>query len=1010
MRPQFLEIQAFGPYVELQRIDFDKFSGSNLFLLHGPTGAGKTTIFDAISCALFGYTTGDRQHKQMRSDFAPDTHPTIVKFCFRQRGNYYVAQYERKKKKRSEDFEDHRLFYRSDANGNPLVGEKIFNKTKEVDSEIARLLHFTKEQFLQIVVLPQGKFQQFLQANGEEKTKILSTIFQTERFAKVQEKLKERLERAQKELQSLQTARGVLLANLQLPEGESIESYLQKLREEQQTLAEQLQILETANSLAQQQLATNRALLADFQQFEQIQQQLNTHLASQETHQQHKQYKVRLENVRYLKPLFDRGFELKDNIKKKQSEQLQTALKKEQALQNCQQIEQDLAKHLEQKNVAEQAREEAQRLREKLPDFHKAAELQQEMKAMQQQLAAQLNSLEALQKEVAGIEEKIAANNKQLTELHQIAQQLTSYERTEKDLNALLATLQKLTAAQAAAAEAAKLTTKAAAEYDLAAKAAEKAHQQYRQTEQLWRSSQAALLAATLQPQQPCPVCGATEHPHPAQPIQEQVNDAALEKARQAKEQAEKVEKEALSTYQNAKTAQAEKDSAYRTLAASFTEGIPSQEDLEQQWKQAVQNCKNAEAAQKQLQALQQTTEQLKQQHQAIIASVQAAQEQRHQCELELSRLQSALQAITTRLPANVADAAAAEKKMSALANQYALWEQQQQTLEKQLSQARDTYTRLQTEAEQQQTALQEAERQLNELREQTKQECLARGFSDMHETRALIEAFSEDALAELSQQIEQWEKTALSLQTLLDEAQKKIAGKAKPDLNATEQQAADAAKALREYQTKMGKVSSNIERLQNAQQQMDSLQQQISEQELAIQPLEQLFDLANGDNQDKLRLHHFVLRFYFEEVLTKANLRLEQLSSRRYTLLNDETVGRGKDGMRLIVFDQHTGTTRPVENLSGGETFFTSLALALGLSDVITAQSGGIALESMFIDEGFGTLDSETLDLAIRTLAELEGSQRLVGIISHVNELKERIPAKIEVIKGQKGSKIVQT
>lgn len=1009
MRPHFLEIQAFGPYIEHQRIDFGKFSGNNLFLLHGPTGAGKTTIFDAMSCALFGDTTGDRDHQQMRSDFAADNQPTIVKFCFRQRGNFYVAYYEKRKKKRSEGFDDERQFYRSDENGNPLPGEKILTKKDEIKNEVSSILHFTKEQFLQIVVLPQGAFQRFLRANGDDKAKILSAIFRTERFTEFQKRLQERLNTASGELQNLQTAEKTLLANGQLSEGESIENRLQSLREESQKLTDYLQELEAANNAAQQQLVTERALNDDFQHFEKIRRQLHAHLASREAYEQLKQQKARLENVRDLRPLFDRGFELEESIGEKQAAQQKTIAEKEKAQQRLRQTEQDLADHAEQKNAAEQAREAAQSLREKLPDFAKAAALRQQIAATQQQLAAQSDNLQALQKEIASIEEKIAANDKQLSQLHETARQLALYEREEKDLNALRETLQKLTAAQAAAEEAAKVTAKMAAQYDLAAKAAEKAHQHYRETERLWRGSQAALLAETLQPAQPCPVCGATEHPNPAQPADKRVDDIELEKAHQAKEKAEKAEQEARNAYQDAKNEQAMQENTCQILAASFTDGIPSQEALEQQWQQAARQRKNAEAAQKQWQALQQATEQLKHQQQDKTAQAKAAEEEVRKHELALSGLQSNWQAVTERLPAGIPDAATAEKQVAALANQYAQWEKKQQTLEKALNEARETYARLQTTAEQQQTALNEQEQQLNELRERTKQACLAKGFTAMNEVEAWVKEFSEEALKDLAQKIEDWEKTELTLQTTFSEAQKKVAGKQKPDLDTIAQKAQAAAQTLRNYQSKSGEVGNNIKRLQDLQQQLTALRQQITDKEAVVKPLRELFALASGDNADKLRLQHFVLRSYFNEVLAKANLRLEQLSGGRYTLLNDETVGRGKDGMRLAVFDQYSGTTRPVENLSGGETFFTSLALALGLTDVITSQSGGIALESMFIDEGFGTLDSETLDLAIRTLAELEGSQRLVGIISHVSELKERIPTKIEVIKERKGSKIVQ-
>lgn len=1009
MRPHFLEIQAFGPYIEHQRIDFDKFSGSNLFLLHGPTGAGKTTIFDAMSCALFGDTTGDRDHQQMRSDFASDNQPTIVKFCFRQRSNYYVAYYEKRKKKRSDGFDDERRFYRSDENGNPLANEAILIKKEEIKSEVSRILHFNKEQFLQIVVLPQGDFQRFLRANGDEKAKILSAIFRTERFTDFQKRLQERLNAETVQLHNLQVAEKTLLDNLKLPEGESIASHLQNLQAEQATLANYLQELETANSIAQQQLATDRALLADFQDFEKIAQQLVNHQATREAYEQQKQQQTRWENVRELKPLFDRGFELKSDIDKKQTEQQRVVSEKDKAKERLQQIEKDLQIHAEQKTAAEQAWEEAQRLREKLPDFAKTAALQQQIKDMQQHLATASNNAQVLRNDLVKIDEEISASEAQLVTLRESAQQFAFYDSEEKKLNNLRATLQKLTVAKAKAEEAAAATTKAAAAYNLATKGAEKAHQRYRETERLWRGSQAALLAETLQPEQPCPVCGATEHPQPAQPADKHVSDAALDNDRKAKELAEKAEQQALNAYQEAKTAQAMQESAYQTMADSFTDGIPLQEDLEQQWQQVAQQCKNAEAAQKKSEELQQKITQLKQTHQNKSALAKTADDNYRQYELMLSGFESSLKAVTERLPTGILDAAAAEQQVKALENTYVQWDKKQQTLEKVLNDAREAYTSLQTAIEERQKVLNEQEQQLNELREQTKQVCIAKGFTAMNEVAALVKEFSNEALAILVNQLAAWEKTELTLQTKFDEAQKKVSDKIKPDMSTTKQQAEAASQALREYQEKVGKLSGEIRRFQELEQQISSLQQQISNKEADIKPLRELAMLAVGDNTEKLRLHHFVLRFYFEEVLAKANLRLEQLSGGRYTLLNDETVGRGKDGMRLAVFDQYSGTTRPVENLSGGETFFTSLALALGLTDVITSQSGGIALESMFIDEGFGTLDGETLDLAIRTLSELEGSQRLIGIISHVSELKERIPAKIEVIKERNGSKIVQ-
>jgi len=425
---------------------------------------------------------------------------------------------------------------------------------------------------------------------------------------------------------------------------------------------------------------------------------------------------------------------------------------------------------------------------------------------------------------------------------------------------------------------------------------------------------------------------------------------------------------------------------------------------IEEQFKQA-QNAKiSLDEAQKKLQDLGNEEKQLQEIARKIADNLFALQ-------TELSGKESSKNLLISRLPVDIPNVATARKQIDIWKEKYLTWEREQNRLQKELETLQEEKSRCEGELKQLQAQIADTTERRKQMLAQVEQESVTKGFADAKDAYEKIQQFSEAQLDALQKAIERWEEKANQLKGAFEQAQQKIVGQQEPDLTTLIQQAQTAAESLSKAQKESGTIAQQITHLEQVMQQLEDLRQKISEHEEKLRPLQQLSELAEGKNSDKMKLHQFVLKFYFEQVLEAANLRLHQLSNGRYELHNDITAQKGKeiDGLKMVIYDHHSGTTRPVENLSGGETFFTSLALALGLTDVITSQSGGIALESMFIDEGFGTLDSETLDLAIRTLSEIEGSQRLVGIISHVSELKERIPAKIEVKKERKGSKIVQ-
>jgi len=1011
MRPHFLEIQAFGPYIERQRIDFSKFSGGNLFLLHGPTGAGKTTIFDAMSCALFGYTTGGREQQHMRSQFAPDNLPTVIKFCFRQRGNYYTAYYEKRKRKRSDDFDEDRRFYRSDENGNPLPNATVLTTASGIRNEIGRLLHLNKKQFLQVVILPQGEFQKFLRANGGDKEEILGAIFRTKRFDNLQEILKNQTKAIQSSLENLQSNFCAILSSLNLPEGATVASYFNELKQRKKASEEQLSKLQQENDAAQAALQQAKNLTADFEEFRKRQAEYNQHESTRADYDRQKATRAIAEKALSLAPQFKILTDLKTNLKKAEEAKkvIETTLaqtqKKLDKLIAVKQVHENL------KSQAEKARDEAQRLTEKLPDFEKVTELIRQVEDLQKEFVQQQKQERQTQEQLAQISRQQEALQAAIAASQLLAADVPLLERQLADLKKQAHEWMHLQEQKDMLSQLKRQASAAFIAYEAKRKDALTARRQYDEAEQLWRSNQAALLAQTLTDGAPCPVCGSLEHPAPAQFTEKIVSNEQLKKLAQQKEQAEKEAEDFQEKYNTAQIACEKQKSICQMLEQNLKNDAWDETQLreqmlriEEQFKQA-QNAKiSLDEAQKKLQDLGNEEKQLQEIARKIADNLFALQ-------TELSGKESSKNLLISRLPVDIPNVATARKQIDIWKEKYLTWEREQNRLQKELETLQEEKSRCEGELKQLQAQIADTTERRKQMLAQVEQESVTKGFADAKDAYEKIQQFSEAQLDALQKAIERWEEKANQLKGAFEQAQQKIVGQQEPDLTTLIQQAQTAAESLSKAQKESGTIAQQITHLEQVMQQLEDLRQKISEHEEKLRPLQQLSELAEGKNGDKMKLHQFVLKFYFEQVLEAANLRLHQLSNGRYELHNDITAQKGKeiDGLKMVIYDHHSGTTRPVENLSGGETFFTSLALALGLTDVITSQSGGIALESMFIDEGFGTLDSETLDLAIRTLSEIEGSQRLVGIISHVSELKERIPAKIEVKKERKGSKIVQ-
>lgn len=1005
MRPHFIEIQAFGPYVELQRIDFDKFSGNNLFLLHGPTGAGKTTIFDAMSCALFGGSTSARNHKQMRSDFAPPGLDTLINFSFTLRGRRFLASY----KIRQKDAEPEHILFATDADGNKR--EKIVNGTKKVKEAVQELLKVKEKEFLQIVILPQGEFQKFLQANGKSKGDILGAIFGTQRFSAFQEILKNKLKNAQDELKMLQSKLSALqLGNL--PQDSAAENYLQTLEQKHEQLTRQIATLQTQYNLAREKLQEAQNLVSDFATFRKCEQELKSHEASRAEYEFSQSELTLLEKAAKLKNDFDRLKQLKDELKK--AEQDKKSLEEELAAIN-QQIAECIEKqklHEARKTDAEDAYAQAQKLKDKLPDFEAVVQLSKTLDQLRKKTAQARqaeedakNRLLQVAREQEDLKVKIEQLKQQTSSIPLLQNQLAELKKQADNLAKLQQEKENLKKSE-------RVLQKAFAAYEAKRQEALQIQQQYDKADLAWRKAQAAQLAQKLSPGMPCPVCGSLEHPNPAPLAPNSVSDQELEQLAQAKVTAERHAETAREQYNTAKTDYESQKRACEILENQLNELAKSDaEQFQKEINTLSRQLEEAHATEETLVAYEEKQKRLAESITDLENSVHQNIEKHTSLQAEWRECEGRYNLLVSRLPADIADAAEARKKITALEKIHAEWNAEQNRLQSNLQHLREQQSLKTGILNQLEVQLKNILQERENLLAQTEENCRKEGFDDVMKAYEAVKQFSSERLESLRAYIKNWENKQIALQTNFEQACKKVEGKHEPDVMPLTEQVRQADEALGKARHEAGRIVQEISHLQKILGQISELEQQIKQQMSVLQPLQQLSELAEGKNYEQTKLHHFVLQFYFEQVLQAANLRLRQLSGGRYELHNDATAQKAseRDGLKIVVFDQHTGTMRPVENLSGGETFFTSLALALGLSDVITSQSGGIGLEAMFIDEGFGTLDSETLDIAIRTLTELEGSRRLIGIISHVNELKERIPAKIEVRKGQKGSKIVQ-
>lgn len=1077
MRPLKLTMSAFGPYASCVQIDFTVFGTEGLYLVCGDTGAGKTTIFDAISYALFGESSGGgRSGKSLRSDFAAPTTKTYVELSFSYRGETYRVR-------RNPDYDRPKLRGEG-TTSEPADAElerpdgTVVTKLRPVTQAIEELLGIDRNQFAQIVMVAQGDFRRLLGSNTDERSKIFRRLFDTVRYQDFQQELEQSRRALENQSKESRASVRTLAGSVEV-RGEERTATLADWVER-----DVLQAGDTA-ALFEASCAEDKAELGRTdEELNGLTLRISELGGSLERARQARELKDRLsEATRKQADMQAARPELMAEFGRQQSNEPERAeLQEKLAVARSQLPRYEALERINAK-VAIKSSEAAnlgegltaldgqlktleeqlmpcQRRLEKLADVEtrqvRAENRQKEARERCDMLAAQLSLADDATRAHCEADELLAtakqasddaaAAQEALSQANQHHKQLVQQADALADAPQALARAQAARDAAAKAAsqlrdaiaahlkathelESARIDAKSADVTFLEARnAAEAAQERCARVQQAYYDGQAGILASQLDAGQPCPVCGSAEHPHPAPlppttPSAEELEEAEAERTRAESLRAERAQRRAAaeSVVQERQTAldalkasqgtleelnerMAAEDLAIRTAESDAINARERTKELERVRSAARQ----AETLCEELSA---RTEMLKQKAAQATAEQSAAAARSEALDVQLGSIDvDGLAASAAEAQSYLHEASQAVRDICALAEERKLLLAQQGDIEAnmaQTSQDRDATSAALATCQIDLRGLEERGRELrSHLAHPTRDEAQ----SQIDQLACKVKQLTSDYEA-ARDALQEHDRNAELLTSQMDDWSAQLAGLSGHDAEGLQAALDDCHQRQSQLESRRNALYARADRCASTARQLRRLERQEAGIAESYGEIASLANTANGKlkDRDKVNFETYVQMAYFDRVLEAANLRLDAMTSKRYQLLRrtEATKRVGQSGLDIEVFDAYTGKQRDASTLSGGEAFKASLSLALGLSDVVQAHAGGIQLDTMFIDEGFGSLDQESLQLAIKTLTELTGGNKLVGIISHVEELKEGIDRKIVVRRGKTGSSL---
>lgn len=1043
MKPIKIVMSAFSPYASRTELDFDGFRGQGLVLITGDTGAGKTTIFDAIAFALYGEASGStRTVDTLRSDFAESSVKTYVELTFLHKNKVYSVmrnpRYERPKKSG-----DGFTTETADA-VLQLPGGDLVTGYREVTLKIVDLLGLTYRQFKQIAMIAQGEFLQLLLADSKDRGEIFRRVFNTELYQIAQRLLKDNEREAKKRCDSieqsiLQYVLGIVCSESEQGQRLHAKIDFSTIHNSGEILSElRAMIIEDTSlrgSFKHQIDKLDKALamqIAEIVQAKYINQSFTDLEAAQE--KQTELLKHFEENKRLKKMLQDaeKALYVVSPLEDAYSRELEIERKLVQSISDLSGKIQSLEKELETAQAAyqletlkEPEREKLasyiDRLTKELSQYDLADRLSMEQQRLTTKHTEVLAVLETLRQQKADIIEQRKNFNEELERLHDIEIRASSCEQEGKQIVAAQSGLIGLQDLFAKCMGLQKESDKLQRQFTEFQNAFETVNNTYAVKEIAFFREQAGLLAATLNEGEPCPVCGSKLHPNKAMPSADAPSETELkglkEKMELARQNLQKASEQTANRLTEAKLIQEQLEC---TSEGYFPETEKDQLLIQlpdligtafaDYLQRKNENNTQALELEKQINRKKQCKEQLS----ALELDLQTNEESCIQHEQQKNTVASELAAKTGELKALSASLEYNDRKQATAA--IAGWQNNLNSLKTALKQTEEAYHSFINTLEANKTLLVDQKERLANT-EQAKQQTLEVYKDKLLECNFLDEDAYHDALItekeinNLRINLEKYQNEVKIIERDLLRLSKETENKQKQDV---EQLEVERKKLELEKLRLDESIQVFTSRLVINESIAKALDKAISDAALYHQEymlISNLSKTANGElaGKQKLAFEQYVQASYFNQILIKANKRLKGMTNGRFELFRREDALdlRSQTGLEIDVLDHYTGRGRSVKSLSGGESFKASLSLALGLSDVIQSYAGGVEIDTLFIDEGFGALDTESLDQAIQTLAGLTAGNRLIGIISHVSELKERIERQIVIQKSSSGSVI---
>lgn len=926
MRPIKLVLSAFGPYASKIELDLSKLGENGVYLITGDTGAGKTTIFDAITFALFGKPSGDiRDVKTLRSEYAKEEMETYVELDFVYHDEEYHI-YRRPEYTYTHVQKNGEVKQRSKVADAYLIlpnGERIVKPT-EVTKQVEQLLGMKRDQFRQIAMIAQGSFLEILNADTKERGKLFEKVFMTSKYSVLMDRLNQMAKESYLALNDAKLRLQQIISDVRVPEILQ-EQYAQTL----ETFA--MNDIQPVYDLLDEIIASSKESTEKLQkQKAQIQNQLQKSRKEETEKTKQLQDLLSLEKLLKEKPAKEEKANLYAERVKNDGEKYHIqidALKKEQA-----QIEHELPEY-----------ESLTKLSTKL------AEIKKQISIIPKDLETKINFKKQLdedialkQKEAHTLTDSELSLNKVILKEEEIEKKISAFHHAsmiQSNYQNAVNTLKEKTQLLQESTDRKVILQK-----------------QYDDAQISYFANQAGLLALRLTKGEPCPVCGSLEHPRPASHSNKLVTEEEINQYKKKVDQAEKEYQITSKACADASLKMNALQNKLELVLKSVTEETVSFEDVQlfidehtvqlKKEEKEISTCiKQLQQQSKHYQELQKMIPQLQQKLTAISEEVSQNQIAQTKLSVEYEQLQKQVQEITAKL--KYTSETAAKNRMSMITKQILEYQQQINRLENESKLAMDELVYVSAQIDMLKGKVSSS---IDEIPNQQKQ-------LKILQTEIENLQVQQEEILKCIHNTEMYESDA-------QDTKKKIV---------TESDA---------YQIKLSRYSS----------------------------LKELADVAMGNgrsSKEKITLQEYVQIAYLDRMIHKANERYLSMSNQQYQLVRSAGTKdkRSHEALDLDVIDFSNGSIRPVSSLSGGESFIASLALALGMSDEIQSQAGGIQIDTMFIDEGFGTLDQDSLNNAIQTLTNLSGENRLVGIISHVKELKERIHKGIIVTKDLHGS-----